>query len=182
MVIGVGCRPQRGKGAGIIGFTTSACMYVGSMLGVLIGQGVVTHDQAFAFMLTINIANIPLGCLAVQDRPGCFTAERPAPPSARLPLCCNPLFLHSVFQQGWRGGACKMTVSPTARPAPPPAVADRGKSCTTLASETCCSGRRLCAMVRNFLSAFRDSPAYSRMFLQSFVGTLNPFGSFLFYW
>ena len=34
--------------AGIIGFTASACMYAGSMLGVLIGQKIVTHDEAFA--------------------------------------------------------------------------------------------------------------------------------------
>eukprot|EP01052_Picozoa_sp_SAG31_P051914 SAG31_NODE_12558_length_932_cov_1.774310_2_plen_67_part_01 len=43
-------------------------MYAGSMLGVLVGQKMVTHDQAFAFMLATNIVNIPLGCLAMQVR------------------------------------------------------------------------------------------------------------------
>eukprot|EP01050_Picozoa_sp_SAG11_P021660 SAG11_NODE_3898_length_2159_cov_1.697087_2_plen_150_part_00 len=114
------------------------------MLGVLVGQKMVTHDHAFAFMLAANIVNIPLGCLAMQARPGCFTAERPPPTAA--------------------------------------ADEDLGRSRAAVIVQTCISPRRLRAMVTEFLSAFKESPAYSRMFLQRFVGTLNPFGAFVFYW
>jgi len=37
-------------------------------------------------------------------------------------------------------------------------------------------------MAMSFLSAFRDSPPYRWYFLQSMIGTLNPFGTFIFYW
>ena len=72
---------QRAAGAAIIGFTTSGSLYLGSMLGLFIGQSWISHDTAFAFMLMLNIINLPLGCLAMGDRPGCFSAERPVPDS-----------------------------------------------------------------------------------------------------
>ena len=37
-------------------------------------------------------------------------------------------------------------------------------------------------MAMSFLSAFRDSPPYRWYFVQSLIGTLNPFGTFIFYW
>ena len=54
---------QRAAGAGIIGFTSAASLYAGSMLGLLVGSGTVSHDVAFLFMLIINVINIPIGCL-----------------------------------------------------------------------------------------------------------------------
>ena len=63
---------QRAAGAGIIGFTSAASLYAGSMLGLLVGSGTVSHDVAFLFMLIINVINIPIGCLGeyihVQQR------------------------------------------------------------------------------------------------------------------
>lgn len=134
---------QRAAGAAIIGFTTSGSLYLGSMLGLFIGQSWISHDTAFAFMLMLNIINLPLGCLAMGDRPGCFSAERPVPDS-------DP--------------------------------GDAGKSCATMLRERLGSPRRICETLADFLSAFRDSPAYRWYFLQAFVGTLNPFGVFIFYW
>ena len=54
---------QRAAGAGIIGFTSAASLYAGSMLGLLVGSETVSHDVAFLFMLIINVINIPIGCL-----------------------------------------------------------------------------------------------------------------------
>eukprot|EP01043_Picozoa_sp_COSAG02_P021335 COSAG02_NODE_1081_length_14706_cov_994.783939_11_plen_106_part_00 len=52
------------------GFTSAVSMYAGSMLGLMIGQRWISTDVSFAFMLVLNIVNIPLGCLAMGDRPG----------------------------------------------------------------------------------------------------------------
>lgn len=52
------------------GFSSSVSMYAGSMLGLMIGQGWISTNVAFAFMLALNVVNIPLGCLAMGDRPG----------------------------------------------------------------------------------------------------------------
>ena len=68
------------------------------------------------------------------------------------------------------------------RAAPPLSAEDAGKTFVTILRERLVSPSKLWAMVREFFSAFRESPAYSRNFLRSFVGTLNPFGTFIFYW
>jgi hypothetical protein len=68
------------------------------------------------------------------------------------------------------------------RPAPPLLPADEGKSCLSVVRSRLCSPGRLKTMCQDFLSAFRTSPAFARMFLINFIGSLNPLGTFHFYW
>jgi hypothetical protein len=135
---------QRALGASVIAFTCGACEYIGSMLGVAVGQRWIGTGPTYILMLVLNVLNILLGCLAMGDSPGWLTAERPAPPLS---------------------------------------AEDSGRSCAAIARSRLCGGPgQLKAMCADFLSAFKTSPAFARMFLLGFIGSLNPFGTFYFYW
>ena len=103
------------------------------------------------------------------DRPGCFSAERPAPP---LPpedagKGCGALICERV-------GSPRKPRQSTGSPA--------GQTQRMVSDWVLCWPGRLWSMAMSFLSAFRDSPPYRWYFLQSMIGTLNPFGTFIFYW
>jgi hypothetical protein len=78
-------------------------------------------------------------------------------------------------------GTCKHPFQPEKAP-PPLSAEDAGRSCISIICRRLSSLSMLWAMGREFLSAFTESPAYARKFLCAFVSTLNPFGTFIFYW
>ena len=130
-------------------------------VGVLVGDDVISTENAFYMLVGLNIIAVPLGTLAMQPAPGCCAAdnrnaEKRALAAARLAAAGTPQErVSEPSSTGLRWVCAQLRLHFCAKPA---------------------------AALYEFLAAFRTCRAYRLSFLRGFVGSLNPFGIFGYYW
>eukprot|EP01049_Picozoa_sp_SAG25_P010771 SAG25_NODE_1218_length_3582_cov_13.521102_3_plen_475_part_00 len=106
---------QRAITAGMNGFTMNAGALLGSMLGILLGQGYMDQRQAYMLCIVLQLLPIPLGLIATGSKPGmCLSSagmcshERPPAPvvptssATPTPDCGGCAYARSV-----RGVVCE---------------------------------------------------------------------------
>lgn len=71
---------QRGTAAGIQSFVVLLLGFVGNGLGVLWGEGLVSLSLIYQICMALHIVMLPVGLIALAERPGCCEAEKPPPP------------------------------------------------------------------------------------------------------
>ena len=84
---------QRGITAGMNGFIDGLSPLLGSMLGILLGEGLMDNRQAYMVCIFLQMIPIPMGLIATGSRPGLCrggtgmcSIERPPPPRPTSPL------------------------------------------------------------------------------------------------
>ena len=49
--------------------------YGANTLGVLVGEDVISTENAFYLLVALNVVAVPLGTMAMQPSPGCCAAD-----------------------------------------------------------------------------------------------------------
>lgn len=126
---------------------------------MLVGEDVISTENAFYLLVLLNVVAIPLGTLAMQPKPGCCAADN-------------------------RNAEKRALAAAATQNTGPDCTGDHsGSGCGWVWSQLCayfCV--KPAAALYEFLAAFRTCRAYRLSFLRGFVGSLNPFSIFGYYW
>ena len=75
---------QRGTAAGLQSSVVLLLGFVGNGLGMLLGENVISLALIYWVCIALHVAMLPVGLLALAERPGCCEAEKAAPPEPPL--------------------------------------------------------------------------------------------------
>eukprot|EP01051_Picozoa_sp_SAG22_P011452 SAG22_NODE_1103_length_5558_cov_1.611650_4_plen_425_part_01 len=164
---------QRSKLAGFTSFVEAGAGWTSNGLGVLVGERVLSTTGAFYTMVLLNVIAIPLGTLSMQPRPGCCAADNNNNAGKRAAA--------AAARQDSAEAASAGRLSAGGAAAAAGAV-DGGGGGGGVAGRVRGWCRRARLAQREFLAAFRTCRAFRLQFLMGFIGSLNPFGIFMYYW
>eukprot|EP01052_Picozoa_sp_SAG31_P027662 SAG31_NODE_2604_length_5397_cov_18.535296_5_plen_321_part_00 len=144
----------------------AAAGYGANAAGYGVGERLITTDAAFAMMIILNVIAVPLGTLSMQPRPGCIAPDNDNAEKKRAA---------QEAREAARGRAHEDVMDNTYNMAQLAPWRRLGRWLSRYRD-------KLVSALQEFLSAFYTCRAYRLMFLRGFIGSLNPFGIFGYYW
>jgi hypothetical protein len=164
---------QRAKIGGFMSFVEAGAGYGANGCGWLVAKQFVSTDFAFVFMFVLNVIAIPLGTLSMQPQPGCTAPDNDNAEKKQR---------RKREAEATAAAALAGSEAASAR------LLREGKQQQQLGLGQRLSNWlrryrvRIREALREFLSAFWTCRAYRLMFIRGFIGSLNPFSIFNFYW